>query len=94
MSIRASLKRLSKYAKKRRYAALITNLAINGLPIKGKRMSEKQKKGEKITELQEMVDNQAIQLADAAKLLGTLKRDVEELKKTVADLKQVCSLGQ
>lgn len=94
MNIRASLKRLSKFAKKRRRLALITNLSINGLPLKGKRMSDKIKKSDKIAELQEMLDTQAEQLATTVKLVATLKREVEDLKKTSSELKQLCSLGQ
>lgn len=94
MNIRATWKRLNKFAKKRRRVALITNLSINGLPLKGKRMSDKPKKSEKYAELQETLDTMAEQLAETVNLAATLKREVADLKKTVSELKQLCSLGQ
>lgn len=93
MSFRSILKRINKYATKRRGKPVAISFPF-AKPIKGKRMSDKQKNRDLITELQETVDNQAEQLAEAVKLLGTLRKDVMELQDQVGKLKQICSVGQ
>lgn len=84
---------LQKFAAKRRGKPIAISFPFVK-PSKGKRMSEKQKNRDKIIELQETVDNQALQLAESVKLLSTLKKDVETLKDQVGKLKQLCSVDQ
>lgn len=95
MKIRVPLKRLRHTFAKRRLKALSATLPFPAkLELKKKPMSDKIKNSQRISEMQDVLDEQVTQLAETVKLVATLRREVEELKKSNAELKQLCSLGQ